>query len=106
MKLSAWKQRAAAKLPCRHCGPRTGKRGNRCRGLCYGCFMTLSIRKQYSVASNGERRADVADSCCPVVLPEPTDTLPGTEERIRVMQERARLRLAVKHPQDRERESA
>src|SRR5262249_59341986 len=45
-------------------------------------------------------RRGVADSNGRAKLPEPTDALPGTPEKVRVLEERARLGQALWHPLD------
>lgn len=66
---------------CRHCGER---KANMWRGLCNPCYRDPEIRELYP-----------KDDCIgfPDVNtrtdPEPTDTRPGSEERIQVYEQRA-----------------
>ena len=81
------------RVKCRHCQVRL-----RCRskGLCSTCSSTPSIRAMYA----SEVNRGVEDFCGAPPLAEPTDTIPGTESRIAVYQERAAAGLAVFHPRD------
>jgi len=48
----------------------------------------------------------VSDFCGKARLPEPTTALPGTPEKVAVLEERARLGLALWHPLDAKLEDA
>jgi hypothetical protein len=85
---------------CRHCAKLPG---NRPRGLCWRCFESLPIRNRYPSESKYARRGIASDGGCGYVLPEPTATLPGTPERIAVLEERAKRGLRMHHPKDAER---
>lgn len=83
--------KARPATPCVHCGVM----GTRPRGLCWRCHNQPEVRKLYRAATDngvpytgGSRRG------------EPTNALPGTEEKIRVLEERAAKGLALFHPQD------
>lgn len=85
---------------CVHCG--TTKNVSRPRGLCWTCYYTPGLRDQYPpVSKKGEYGALAGkDRNVQSAQPTPTDTLPGTEERFRVMEERVRNGQATKHPED------
>ena len=82
---------------CRHCGR---KESNRPRGLCWSCYYTPGVRDRYPSTSKFARRG-IDDFNGPVVLPpEPTSAVPGSPEKVAVLEERARLGLALWHPDD------
>ena len=81
---------------CRHCQK---VKSNRPRGLCWSCYYTPGVREQYPPTSKFARRG-VKDFNGRPKLGDPTDALPGTEEKVRVLMERARLGLALFHPLD------
>jgi hypothetical protein len=69
--------------------------GTRPRGLCWRCHNQSEVRKLYR---------STTDSGTPHTggfkLGEPTEALPGTEEKVRVLKDRAAKGLALFHPQD------
>jgi hypothetical protein len=81
-------------VPCRHCGRESASRP---RGLCWPCYYTPAIRvlyasqARYGLAS-GNRRAPLPA--------EPTTARPGSEEKIRVLCERAARHETRWHPDD------
>ena len=81
---------------CRHCEK---VKSNRPRGLCWSCYYTPGVREQYPSTSKFARRG-VKDFNGRTKLGEPTSALPGSEEKVRVLMERARLGLSLFHPQD------
>ncbi len=82
---------------CRHCNRVPS---NRPRGLCWSCYYTPGVRELYPSTSKFARRG-VGDRNGRVPLaPEPTSALPGTPEKVAVLEERARLGLALWHPLD------
>jgi hypothetical protein len=89
---------------CRHCHrPKV----NRPRGLCWSCYYSPGVKDKYPSESkfhctkeaNAQDEAE-NDFTGEPPLDEPTEALPGTEEKIKVMARRAALRLALFHPQD------
>jgi len=82
---------------CRHCNK---VRSNRPRGLCWSCYYTPGVREQYPSTSKFARRgvSDFNGRTRPAL--QPTDALPGTPEKVAVLQERARLGLSLWHPLD------
>ncbi len=81
---------------CRHCQKANS---NRPRGLCWSCYYTPGVRDLFPSTSKFARRG-VSDFNGRTRLPEPTDALPGTPEKVAVLEERARLGLALWHPLD------
>lgn len=82
---------------CRHCHR---VRPNRPRGLCWSCYYTPGVRDQYPSTSKFARRGvdDFNGRVKPPPLP--TRAAPGTPEKVAVLEERARLRMALWHPGD------
>lgn len=85
---------------CVHCG---GTRNvSRPRGLCWNCYYTPGVKDKYPPVSKFATYGEGAYTTKNQVSkePVPTDTLPGTEERFKVLEERARNGQALKHPRD------
>lgn len=88
--------------PCRHCG----MPGERPRGLCSVCYYNPGIRSLYlSLAKRSPLCArtnqEVQDCNGNRPLPEePTDAPPGSDQKIKVMAERASKRQQLFHPHD------
>jgi hypothetical protein len=84
-------------MVCRHC--HQGK-VNRPRGLCWTCYYRPGIREQYPSTSKFARRG-VGNFISVVPMPtRPTAALPGSAEKLAVLEERARLNQALWHPED------
>jgi hypothetical protein len=84
-------------MVCRHCGRRVASRP---RGLCWTCYQTLDIREQYASMSKFGRRG-VLDFCGSGYLPEaPTRAMPGSPEKVMILEQRASRRQALWHPLD------
>jgi hypothetical protein len=81
---------------CRHCQK---VKSNRPRGLCWSCYYTPGVRDLYPSTSKFARRG-VADFNGRAKMPEPTNALPGSAEKVRVLQERAQLGQQLWHPLD------
>jgi hypothetical protein len=81
---------------CRHCQK---VKSNRPRGLCWSCYYTPGVRDRYPSTSKFARRG-VMDFNGRAKMPEPTDALPGSLEKVRILEERARLGQALWHPLD------
>jgi hypothetical protein len=81
---------------CRHC---QRVKSNRPRGLCWSCYYTPGVREKFPSTSKFARRG-VSDFNGRARLPEPTAALPGTEAKVRVLEERARQGQALWHPLD------
>jgi hypothetical protein len=85
-------------MKCRHCRK---ARVSRPRGLCWGCFYTPRVRKLYPSTSKFARLGHGGGFNGHAPLPAfPTVALPGTPEKIAVLEERARLRQCLWHPDD------
>jgi len=82
---------------CRHCQK---TRSIRPRGLCWVCYYTPGVREKYPSTSKFARRG-VLDCNGRVSLPPyPTDALPGTPQKVAILEERARLHQSLWHPAD------
>jgi hypothetical protein len=82
---------------CRHCGR---FRVNRPRGLCWSCYYKPGLRDCYPSTSKFARRG-VGNSCERVLMPPfPTTALPGTPEKVAVLEQRAQMHQALWHPAD------
>jgi hypothetical protein len=85
---------------CCHCKV---KRAYRPRGLCGRCYLTPAIRTLYSLPEevlNKDVYRKGRDSHCNRKMPERTDAMPGTPEKVRVMMERLRNGEELFHPDD------
>ena len=82
---------------CRHCGRVPS---NRPRGLCWSCYYRPGVRELYPSTSKFARRGlDDFNGRVPLP-PAPTGALPGTPEKVAILEERARLGLSLWHPLD------
>jgi hypothetical protein len=82
---------------CRHCGC---KAANRPRGLCWTCYYRPGIRECYPPTSKYARRG-VTDFNGPAALAlRPTRALPGSAEKVAVLERRARFGQSLWHPHD------
>ncbi len=82
---------------CRHC---QRKKANRPRGLCWTCYYTPGLRDRFASTSKFARRGVGNFNGLPPLPDQPTDALPGSEEKIRVLIDRAAKRQALFHPAD------
>ena len=89
-----------ARRLCCHCHREPA---NRPRGLCWRCYHTPGVREQYPSTSKYTRRG-VGNLTGDRPPPVPTDTLPGTPERVAVLAERAMRGEHLFHPGDTTRE--
>lgn len=78
---------------CRHCHTR---RAGRPRGLCCACYDRVDIRERYECRA---KRAPERIMVRPLPL-APTRTRPGTEQRVRVYEQRAERSEQLFHPLD------
>lgn len=82
---------------CRHCGhPRV----NRPRGLCWSCYYKPGLRDLYPSTSKFARRGLLDFNGRATPPPRPTAALPGTPEKVAVLEQRARRHQGLWHPQD------
>ena len=82
---------------CRHCQKANS---NRPRGLCWSCYYTPGVRDRYPSTSKFARRGVGNFNGRTKQPPCPTGALPGTPEKVAVLQERARQGLSLWHPLD------
>jgi hypothetical protein len=82
---------------CRHCGK---TKCNRPRGLCWSCYYRPGIRDLYPSTSKFARRGVGLFHRHAPLPPFPTTALPGSLEKIAILEERARLGVALWHPLD------
>jgi hypothetical protein len=84
---------------CQHCGVRKADKGR--RGLCWACGQSPEIRARYAGSTHpGATRSPVPTVARGALPARPTDTLPGSEERLRVLEERAARGENLNHPAD------
>lgn len=83
---------------CRHCSKGTV---NRPRGLCWQCYYTPGLKERYPSTSKYAHRGVGGGDADRPMPPEPTDTQPGSAERLAVLEERARNGFGLWHPEDR-----
>lgn len=74
------------------------RNSSRSRGLCWRCFYSPGVKETYPVDAIYGRRGVGLESTGPAETP--TDTRPGTEERIRVLEARAAKGQDLEHPED------
>lgn len=82
---------------CKHCGK---NKVNRPRGLCWSCYYTPGVKDQHPSTSKYARRGRgnlTGDAPMPLA---PTLATPGSEEKIRVLEERVRRGESLWHPSD------
>jgi hypothetical protein len=84
-------------MMCRHCNR---VKSNRPRGLCWSCYYTPGVRDQYPSTSKFARRGVSDFNGKTRLAAQPTSALPGTPEKVAVLEERARLGLSLWHPLD------
>jgi hypothetical protein len=87
---------------CRHCNK---VKSNRPRGLCWSCYYRPGVRELYPSTSKFARRG-ISDFNGRAALPVPTNALPGTPEKVVVLELRAKLRQQLWHPDDAKLETA
>lgn len=84
---------------CKHCHKRV-QAINKGRGLCYRCHGDDRIKIQYAIDPKYVTVGHGLRVATDTVGWEPTDALPGTEEKIEVMEKRAALGVPLWHPLD------
>ncbi len=83
-------------MMCRHCEK---VKSNRPRGLCWSCYYTPGVREKFPSTSKFARRG-VGNGNRWAELPELTDALPGTPQKVKVLEDRARRGQCLWHPLD------
>jgi hypothetical protein len=82
---------------CRHCHAAPVSRP---RGLCWSCYYAPGVRDLYPSTSKYARRG-LNDFNGRATLPQAaTRALPGSPEKVTILEQRARHRQALWHPQD------
>jgi hypothetical protein len=66
---------------CRHCRKR---RAIRPRGLCWPCFYNIGVRSLYPISAN----CVVKTPKCSKKADKPTTAIPGTEDKIKALEDR------------------
>jgi hypothetical protein len=84
-------------MQCRHCQQ---ERANRPRGLCARCYHQPELRERYVSLSKFARRGPGNFNGQPPLPPFPTTALPGTPEKLAVLQARAGSHQCLWHPDD------
>lgn len=82
---------------CRHCKQRTMAR--RC-GLCIPCFRVPGIRALYPTPERPCQRRGVGFAKGTELPPSPTDALPGSPEKVAVLEWRVAHGYRLWHPDD------
>ena len=82
---------------CRHC---QRVKSNRPRGLCWSCYYTPGVRDLYPSTSKFARRGVGDFNGEARVAAQPTSASPGSAEKVAILEQRARLGLALWHPLD------
>ena len=85
------------KTLCRNC--QTSK-SNRPRGLCWTCYYKPGVRDQFPSTSKFARRGIGDYNGKALLPPAPTRAMPGSPDKVRILEERARQRLSLWHPAD------
>src|SRR5690242_18685451 len=84
-------------MMCRNCEK---VKSNRPRGLCWSCYYSPGVRDRYPSTSKFAHRG-IGNFNGRVELPPlPTNALPGTPEKVAILEQRARLHQALWHPDD------
>jgi hypothetical protein len=84
-------------MMCRHCGR---VKSNRPRGLCWSCYYTPGVREMYPSTSKFARRGVGDFNGTAQLAAQPTQAPPGSQEKVAILEQRARLGLSLWHPLD------
>lgn len=85
-----------SEVRCRKCGH---DKVNRPRGLCWNCYYTPGVKDQLPSTSKYARRG-LGNGRYAVPLPTPTTAVPGTPEKLAVLEDRAKAGESIFHPAD------
>ena len=82
---------------CRNCSK---CKVNRPRGLCWSCYYTPGVKEMFPSTSKYARRG-IGNFTGNAPLPEaPTTAVPGTPEKLAILELRAKMKRAIFHPAD------
>ena len=82
---------------CRNCSK---CKVNRPRGLCWSCYYTPGVKEMFPSTSKYARRG-VGNFSGNAPLPDaPTTAVPGTPEKLAILELRAKMKCAIFHPAD------
>jgi len=84
-------------MNCQHCNELPVSRPRR---LCWSCYYTPGVREKYPSTSKFGRRGLGNFNGTPRLPTFATSALPGTDAKLAVLEERARLGLNLWHPDD------
>lgn len=84
-------------MMCRHCGL---CKASRPRGLCWTCYYSAGVREQYESLSKFGRRGPGNTYGRAPLPPFPTTALPGSPEKIAILEQRAAAHQELFHPLD------
>lgn len=84
-------------MDCRFCHR---KPVNRPRGLCWSCYYRPEVRAQFPSSSKFGRRGVLDRYGGTAQAPVPTSALPGSAEKVAVLEQRAQLGVSLWHPLD------
>lgn len=83
---------------CQHCHKNLQTKP---RGLCFSCHRNLAIRNQYPTSGSKFARRGVPDRHGKTNLPaKPTQAPAGSPEKVKVLEQRARIGVSLWHPED------
>ena len=82
---------------CRRCAK---CKVNRPRGLCWSCYYTPGVKERFPSTSKYARRGIGNFNGNAPLAAVPTTAVPGTPEKLAVLEERARKKRAIFHPAD------
>lgn len=91
-----WSERKWLHGPCVHC---KAAKCNRPRGLCWSCYYTPGLKEKYPSKSKYARRGvgDFSGAAAPCL---PTAEVPGSLEKLFVLEKRAENKQELFHPLD------
>jgi hypothetical protein len=84
-------------MTCRNCHRNAV---NRPRGLCWTCYYTPGVREQYPSTSKFARRGVGDFNGKSAAAAQPTEAVPGSAEKVAILEMRARLKQELWHPAD------
>ena len=85
---------------CRNCSFPLAHRNRRIRGLCWRCSTDPEAKRRFPSQSKYAPSPTERGNYRAPLPPQPTSTQPGSEERIRVLAERAAKGMQLFHPMD------